>query len=272
MPVCYDDRLDLVPPLVQECDIRQDLLHAQICDAADRQKDSSTAPHSSVCECEQKHDSAAEVPRVPKHMCGRPSAHSLLGLLECFWLHPQAWAGSSRPVTPTHPALLTLPPSTGQRAHSRHSRPVPPTQPAALSGFTPLLAPQHKGQRTHSGNSRPASIMMYLSLTPTNMQFMPISPRPPMGSTRRGGPVLGGGPEPAQHSTPQHIRLCRASPHKRPCYWHACAGVHGCSTSSMCLTVNPASAVCSNCTRTPYYYCWWMPCPGHTHLGRVCLK
>jgi hypothetical protein len=36
--------------------------------------------------------------------------------------------------------------------------------------------------------------MMYLSFTPTSMQFMPISPKPPMGSTRSGGPRSGGGP------------------------------------------------------------------------------
>jgi hypothetical protein len=53
--------------------------------------------------------------------------------------------------------------------------------------------------------------MMYLSFTPTSMQFMPISPRPPIGSTRSGGPVLGGGPAQShsmngvgQHSTAQH--------------------------------------------------------------------
>lgn len=74
MPMCYDDRLDLVLPLVQECDIRQDLLHAQICDAADRQKDSSTAPHSTVCGC---------VPTVQpmyhgcQNMCVRPTISTL---------------------------------------------------------------------------------------------------------------------------------------------------------------------------------------------------
>jgi hypothetical protein len=35
---------------------------------------------------------------------------------------------------------------------------------------------------------------MYLSFTPTSMQFMPISPRPPMGRTLSGGPSSEGGP------------------------------------------------------------------------------
>lgn len=46
----------------------------------------------------------------------------------------------------------------------------------------------------HSGNMRPASMRMYRSRTPTSMQFMPISPRPPMGRTLSGGPSSGGGP------------------------------------------------------------------------------
>ena len=41
---------------------------------------------------------------------------------------------------------------------------------------------------------RPASTRMYRSYTPMSMQFMPISPSPPMGSTRSGGPCPGGGP------------------------------------------------------------------------------
>lgn len=47
---------------------------------------------------------------------------------------------------------------------------------------------------TYSGNMRPASIKIYLSCTPTSMQFMPISPKPPIGNTRKGGPPAGGGP------------------------------------------------------------------------------
>ena len=42
---------------------------------------------------------------------------------------------------------------------------------------------------------------MYLSLTPTSMQFMPISPSPPIGSTRSGGPLAGGGPGNGLQST-----------------------------------------------------------------------
>jgi hypothetical protein len=38
-----------------------------------------------------------------------------------------------------------------------------------------------------SGNISPASTTTNLSLTPTSMQFIPISPRPPIGSTRSGG-------------------------------------------------------------------------------------
>ena len=47
---------------------------------------------------------------------------------------------------------------------------------------------------TYSGNSNPASIIMYLSLWPTSMQFIPISPSPPIGRMRSGGPCPFGGP------------------------------------------------------------------------------
>jgi hypothetical protein len=47
---------------------------------------------------------------------------------------------------------------------------------------------------THSGNISPASIKIYLPLTPTSMQFIPISPSPPMGRILSGGPSSGGGP------------------------------------------------------------------------------
>lgn len=64
--------------------------------------------------------------------------------------------------------------------------------------------------QTHSGNSSPASMRMYLSLTPTSMQFMPISPSPPIGSTRSGGPLEGGGPG----------RACRTQVLKMLCEEH----------------------------------------------------
>jgi hypothetical protein len=72
----------------------------------------------------------------------------------------------------------------------------------------------------YSGNMRPASMRMYRSSQPTSMQFMPISPSPPTGSTRRGGPTLGGGPgkglcppcELPRCSNPFDALYCRSFP------------------------------------------------------------
>ena len=61
-------------------------------------------------------------------------------------------------------------------------------------------------EAAYSGNSRPASTRMYRSLTPTSMQFIPISPRPPMGNTRSGGPSCGGGPGKGRLFCPDRVR------------------------------------------------------------------
>ena len=81
---------------------------------------------------------------------------------------------------------------TAAAARARHTCARRQRSPAASR------AAQHRAprgcRRAHSGNMSPASTRMYRSYTPMSMQFMPISPRPPMGSTRSGGPCPGGGP------------------------------------------------------------------------------
>lgn len=60
--------------------------------------------------------------------------------------------------------------------------------------FESFAVQQQKQRLAYSGNISPASIRMYLSYTPTSMQFMPISPSPPTGKILSGGPSPGGGP------------------------------------------------------------------------------
>lgn len=67
---------------------------------------------------------------------------------------------------------------------------------------------------------RPASIRIYLSPTPTSMQFMPISPSPPMGNTRKGGPSSGGGPgnglQKGGHHLQANVIRCNEHMHSSP--------------------------------------------------------
>lgn len=68
--------------------------------------------------------------------------------------------------------------------------------------------------------------MMYRSPTPISMQFMPISPRPPIGKTRSGGPWPVGGPGNFLDEASQHMCSSELADVRRQLRRQSCASTY----------------------------------------------
>lgn len=139
------------------------------------------------------------MPKSAKLQANR--AASVKGSLTCFESNAAAPACSQKRIWKHRSIVWQLTWTGRQNSQMRSSTGHLQCNGQYFEQMTLLAQILHKVQSllncndvTHSGNMRPASMRMYLSYTPTSMQFMPISPSPPTGNTLRGGPSPGGGP------------------------------------------------------------------------------